>query len=946
MKHIVDQIEQLARQRLLTRLKHLRGQHDQRDHAWNRGMGGGGGAGVDLGPNQMGPLPTMQMYREQRLALMDQHRQGDITREEMRRQIRDLRGMTTGEPLNNVVLANQDKRSLILSPESFPEDDTINKFFATITASKIEEMEKNLNIPVSEFSHREWKTVLQEMQKQFSSYSNANKDVFIHYRNIYEEDINKELEDLIKANGDSLMLNPKLLTHEDDVRNAENAMYYLTKKTMGGEYIYADDIRNLINGFYANGTSKESPVIQLYYQIQQDKLQDEYQKLVPPPDHFENKVDRFLALAAITKIAAITDVYRGTFPIESFSSVEWKQVLDEVKSSQAKTTEDSDQKVVDHYQSVYDNALEKESKYTAGSNSTTLILDENDFTKETDKNAARMAKLILGFFMEVDVGEFEWLISKMRDTGLVRSSPEVYAYYAKKLEKQKEQEREILYQGLEELPKEFSNGAISADTFIAESDALGLQYQYEIDTKSNITPILWSNNEFDDYLDKCKNFADYFYSDQEFDRTAKRVAEEMQKLGASVDDTVKIFAMTEAPQSKLNGLPYEGIYDTVLLHNLHNKRAEAVSKMSEKEQNEAYKKLKRRIDERNALNAANPRRDGRRLSNSHVEMVNDLESLLALGIYGNPDLRLAIASDAYQGEVPDYKRIRRLNGSINAGTPMHLVDDLNISDTIKYYSFEYRLLMAKKRTVLEIPKYPVPYTNEQDLFIQNFIHTHANQTTTNSLGAAIQTAMSRIGPNADAPPAKSFYLPGITPPEPHPTILKYLQAQYEETQKQLAMQKITSERLYRGTKYGPANGIPMAPWSTERTVGSSFSGNAPKRKINVAQNMLAKYIFMNHKNSLFVTNYENEEEWLVLETAALEKSDGTDGLAYLYEWTIKQLNQQRKSRVNVFDEANGVVDYSIISAYEPQYNIFYNYYDKPKATTKQLLKRIKNIRNK
>ena len=80
--------------------------------------------------------------------------------------------------------------------------------------------------------------------------------------------------------------------------------------------------------------------------------------------------------------------------------------------------------------------------------------------------------------------------------------------------------------------------------------------------------------------------------------------------------------------------------------------------------------------------------------------------------------------------------------------------------------------------------------------------------------------------------------------------------------------------------------------------------------------------------------------------AALEKSDGTDGSAYLYEWTIKQLNQQRKNRVNVFDEANGVVDYSIISAYEPQYNIFYNYYDKPKATTKQLLKRIKNIRNK
>jgi hypothetical protein len=894
----------------------------------------------------MGPLPTMQMYRQQRLALMDQHRQGDITREEMRRQIRDLRGMTTGESLNNVVLANQNTRSLILSPESFPEDDTMNRFFATIAVEEIEAVEKNLNIPVSEFSYREWGIVLRGINKKTISYPKPNKDVFTHYRDIYEEKINKELNDLIKANGDSLMLNPELLTNEDDVRHAENAIYLLTKKTKGGEYIYGDDIRSLISDFHANGAARESPIILEYYKIIGDKLEDKYKKLVPPPVSFDNKVDRFLALAAIMKIAAMTDVYRDAFPTESFSSVEWKQVLDAVKSSQSKTTENSDQKVVDHYQSVYDNALEKESKYTAGSNSTTLILDENDFTKEADKEAARMAKHILGYDTEVDVGEFTWLISKMRDTGFVRSSPEVYAYYAKKLEKEQKKEQEILYQGLEELPKEFSNGAISADTFIAESDALGLRYQYEIDTKSNITPILWSSNELDDYLDKCKNFSDYFDSDQAFDRAAKSVAEKMQQLGASVDDTVKIFAMMSAPQSKTNGLPYEGVYDTVLLHDLQNKRAEAVSKMSEKEQNEAYKKLKRRIDERNALNTADPQRDRRRLSNSHVEMVNDLESLMALGIYGNPDLRLTIASDAYQGEVPDYKRIRRLNGSIVAGTPMHLVDDLNISDTIKYYSFEYRLLMAQKRTVLEIPKYPVPYTNEQDLFIQNFMYTHTNQTTTNSLGAAIQTAMSRVGPNADAPPAKSFYLPGITSPEPHPTILKYLQAQYEQTQKELAAIGKKAIRLYRGTKYGPANGIPMAPWSTELTTASTFSGNTKKRKINVAQQMLAKYIFINHNNPLFVTNYEDEEEWIVLETAALEKSDGTDGSAYFYEWTIKQLNKQRERKVNVFDEANGVVDYSIISAYEPQYDIFYNYYKKPKATTKELLKRIKNIGNK
>ena len=48
---------------LLTRVKHLRGRHDQLDHAWNRGMGQGG-YGAGLAPNQMGPLPTENFYRK------------------------------------------------------------------------------------------------------------------------------------------------------------------------------------------------------------------------------------------------------------------------------------------------------------------------------------------------------------------------------------------------------------------------------------------------------------------------------------------------------------------------------------------------------------------------------------------------------------------------------------------------------------------------------------------------------------------------------------------------------------------------------------------------------------------------------------------------------------------------------------------------------------------
>jgi hypothetical protein len=102
---------------LLTRLKHLRGQHDQRDHAWNRGMGGGGaggsgkrggGAGVELGPNQMGPLLTTSMYRQQRQQLQQQLRDGVITRAEMQAQLQNLRGITA-EP------SRRDSASVLLA---------------------------------------------------------------------------------------------------------------------------------------------------------------------------------------------------------------------------------------------------------------------------------------------------------------------------------------------------------------------------------------------------------------------------------------------------------------------------------------------------------------------------------------------------------------------------------------------------------------------------------------------------------------------------------------------------------------------------------------------------------------------------------------------------------------------------------------------------------------
>jgi hypothetical protein len=70
------------------RVKHLRGRHDQLDHAWNRGMGGGAGA---AGGVATGGLSKMMKYRETRAALLDMVRTGDMTRDDAREQLRAMR---------------------------------------------------------------------------------------------------------------------------------------------------------------------------------------------------------------------------------------------------------------------------------------------------------------------------------------------------------------------------------------------------------------------------------------------------------------------------------------------------------------------------------------------------------------------------------------------------------------------------------------------------------------------------------------------------------------------------------------------------------------------------------------------------------------------------------------------------------------------------------------
>ena len=77
-------------------LKHLRGRHDQRDHAWNRGMGRGGDAGSSANtaqPTEQGvpvPLVNATQYRAAIVDLQQQVDSGQITEFEKRNTLRIL----------------------------------------------------------------------------------------------------------------------------------------------------------------------------------------------------------------------------------------------------------------------------------------------------------------------------------------------------------------------------------------------------------------------------------------------------------------------------------------------------------------------------------------------------------------------------------------------------------------------------------------------------------------------------------------------------------------------------------------------------------------------------------------------------------------------------------------------------------------------------------------
>jgi hypothetical protein len=176
--------------------------------------------------------------------------------------------------------------------------------------------------------------------------------------------------------------------------------------------------------------------------------------------------------------------------------------------------------------------------------------------------------------------------------------------------------------------------------------------------------------------------------------------------------------------------------------------------------------------------------------------------------------------------------------------------------------------------------------------------------------------------------------------------VRYLQAWYEKTQQELQRSEI---ELYSGGSSFSDIGIPMGPWSESEFTAQRFARRT--RTTNGALNhgfVPRKYIFAHYMQPFFLSNF-GEQEFLVLETAALQNGTYTEDTSQTlssgvekYDWTIKQL---KNAFANMFSQASGDIDYTPMSLYEPQYDIFYNF-RKKKNKLKEVRKNIKSLRNK
>ncbi len=412
------------------------------------------------------------------------------------------------------------------------------------------------------------------------------------------------------------------------------------------------------------------------------------------------------------------------------------------------------------------------------------------------------------------------------------------------------------------------------------------------------------------------------------------VKQAMNQHGYTMDELIALAKTTDGQEALKQGYIYQLAGKTTRLYQITQKygheRAMAFSKMSKAEQDAVIDGI------------ITPGR-------TQVLTAKEVQILTTAGLYGNPDARMRVIDFLHRNQVPSTLlgtesrqevTMTYMNPSGKQSTETVVVPySMRISKSegivshnfpdsaLKELSLEWRLYESS-RYGLELGN---PDYDASSAFMKAFTQTHTSQNTNNVLGAAIQTAVSRVGPNADQPAPPSFYRKGIKPPEPHPEVVRLLNNQYQQTQAEYAQQGVTDVMLYRGNRANFRLGIPMGPWSEDETVAADFGNQFNEYRMPV------RYIMMNHNSPNFVTRYDTEAEYLVLETAAIARATRADSgdtvfngtvrrEVPIYTWTHKARKQDMKR--SVLDEIAPIArpprDY-IISSLDGNYDIFYNY---------------------
>jgi hypothetical protein len=203
----------------------------------------------------------------------------------------------------------------------------------------------------------------------------------------------------------------------------------------------------------------------------------------------------------------------------------------------------------------------------------------------------------------------------------------------------------------------------------------------------------------------------------------------------------------------------------------------------------------------------------------------------ALGIFGHPDTRLEIAKKAQE----------KLRESVDINSLEVLLADY-LKDVQKGVSQE----------------------KADQEFATKIMSIHTSNMNNVLRTAAVHQLLSQVGPNAKVPAdrMRSFYVPGIVPPSPHPTAVEIMNRFYERQQAAFAEQGITELPLYRGGALH--GGLPQESWSSDMGIAEFIAGfEADKRELRAAV-IPVKYMFVNYATLPGFSEYNDEEEHTIL----------------------------------------------------------------------------------